>query len=66
MIRWIIRVWRRRQRAIDAKILWPAVRMQTSPDRALAEKIFIQHMLMDPAYKDWPIEDMREYASELP
>lgn len=65
MIKWLIEFWRKRQRAIDREILWPQISDQ-APNRTTAEHVFVLHMVKDPAYKGWLIEDMREYASELP
>lgn len=51
MIRWVIRWWHARQRAIDLEILWPSCRDQ-APDLATAQVAFTMHAFNDPAWQE--------------
>ena len=49
MIRWLIRRWHARQRAIDLNILWPSCKnMASNMDEAKA--VFACHAYHDPAW----------------
>jgi hypothetical protein len=63
--RWLMGLWKARQREIDAQILWPSLREQASTlDQARAA--FRVHMEMDPAYSDMTAEQRDRYVEELP
>lgn len=49
MIRWLISLWRKRQRAIDLDVLWPACK-QEAPDLDHAKAAFAVHAFHDPAW----------------
>lgn len=49
MIAWIGRWWRRRQREIDARILWPSCANAT-PSLDMAKAAFMLHATNDPAW----------------
>jgi hypothetical protein len=49
VIRWLISLWRKRQRAIDLDVLWPACK-QEAPDLDHAKAAFAVHAFHDPAW----------------
>ena len=56
--RWIQQwVWRR-QRALDERYIWPAIKQHCGDDRELAHQIFMVHALGDPAW-------VRHYGTNL-
>jgi hypothetical protein len=50
MISWLLRWWRKRQRAIDLDILWPACREEADGDLDVAKAAFAVHAFHDPAW----------------
>ncbi len=49
MLRMLGRLWRKRQRQLDMKLLWPAC-VNRSPDVDTAKIMFAAHALHDPAW----------------
>jgi hypothetical protein len=49
MLKWIGKWWRKRQRNIDIKILWPACKKQALT-LDMARNVFIVHAMDDPAW----------------
>jgi hypothetical protein len=50
-MRWLLRWWHRRQRAIDKDVLWPACKAQAG-NLAEARQMMFLHAAMDPAWRD--------------
>jgi hypothetical protein len=64
MIRWLIRHWHARQRAIDLDILWPSCRDQaTTLDHARAA--FAVHAFNDPAWIELGEDEIYRRIYEL-
>lgn len=51
MIRWLLSLWHRQQRAIDLAVLWPACR-QHARTLEHARAAFASHALSDPAWRE--------------
>lgn len=51
MLNWVSRMWRKRQRSIDLKILWPACK-SLAPDLDHAKAAFAGHAFNDSAWTD--------------
>jgi hypothetical protein len=66
MFGWIKRWWRARQRAIDANILWPECIAAAKGNRVLAEKAFLTHANIDPAYRYMSAKEMQQFLENLP
>jgi hypothetical protein len=65
MFKWLMRIWHRRQRAIDTQILWPCLRANAkSIDQARAA--FILHIMADPAWADQDPDDVIAFVKRLP
>jgi len=65
MIRWLIRKWHARQRAVDIDVLWPACRDGTY-DLEDAKAAFWLHTRMDPAWAELSVTEMEKILDELP
>ena len=48
-MRWLINLWRERQRSIDLRILWPSCKEQ-AVDLDHAKAAFAMHAFHDPAW----------------
>ena len=48
-MRWLINLWRQRQRSIDLRILWPVCKEQAD-DLEHAKAAFAMHAFHDPAW----------------
>jgi hypothetical protein len=48
-MRWLLRIWHRRQRSIDMQILWPSCR-DLAPDLDHAKAAFAVHAYRDRAW----------------
>lgn len=48
-MRWLLNLWRERQRSIDLRILWPTCKEQAS-DLDHAKMAFAMHAFHDPAW----------------
>lgn len=57
----IVAWWRKRQRAIDLQILWPACRAR-AVNLECARAAFIRHMAGDPAWADITEEELGEFV----
>jgi len=65
MIGWLLKRWRKGQRATDLRILWPACKAQ-APDLNLARVAFAFHAYDDPAWtKDFTEEEICAIISKL-
>lgn len=49
---WIVRWWRKRQREIDLRVLWPALK-DAEPDLERAKIGFLLHARIDPAWQGY-------------
>lgn len=61
----ILALWRRYQRSIDVKLLWPPL-VAEAIDRAHARASFRVHMTIDPAYSDMDEAEKRAFLDGLP
>ena len=52
MLRWLLRQWRARQRAIDIQILWPACVREAKGNMDVAKAAFALHCYHDSAWSD--------------
>ena len=64
MIRWLLRRWHARQRAIDVDVLWPACRDQ-APDLDTARAAFAVHAYRDNAWMELGGEELARRIGEL-
>ena len=64
MIRWLIRRWHARQRAIDLSILWPSCR-NLAPDLDHAKAVFAVHAYHDAAWRELGEDALHDFISDL-
>jgi hypothetical protein len=64
VIRWLIRWWHKRQRAIDVEILWPACRDQAATLDA-ARAAFTMHAFHDPAWQELGSAEIHRRVRQL-
>ncbi len=64
MIKALISWWRRRQRAIDTRVLWPVICQQTVTETQ-ARDAFLFHALRDEAWSDLSAPEIVRRVVEL-
>ena len=65
MIGWLLGLWRKRQRDIDTRILWP-VCCEAAANSDEARMAFAIHARMDPAWSDLTPEEFDRQITALP
>ena len=64
-MQWLWKWWRRRQRAMDMRILWPVLKEQ-APDLHIARAAFYMHASNDCAWTDdYSVEDLIEFTEQM-
>lgn len=63
---WVMRLWRARQRRLDVELLWPVCIAEARGHRGGAERAFLMHMDIDPAYAGLSDNDKRQILNDLP
>lgn len=64
MIRWLIRRWHARQRAIDLDILWPSCK-NLAQDIDYAKAAFAVHAYNDPAWLELGEDGLYDFIDNL-
>jgi hypothetical protein len=63
-VNWISRLWNKRRRDIDLKILWPACKAK-SPDLDHAKAAFAYHAFHDEAWMCLGVKEVTRRIDEL-
>ena len=63
-MRWLIDLWRQRQRAIDLRILWPACK-ENAADLDHAKAAFARHAFHDAAWTCLGEDEIKRRINEL-
>ena len=63
-MRWLIRYWRQRQRAIDLATLWPACK-EHARDLDHAKQAFAMHAFNDPAWQILGDDELKRQIDAL-
>ena len=57
--------WRARQRSVDTKILWPAIKKKSTSDHA-ARTAMLAHITFDRAYSEMSRDELLQHVQDLP
>lgn len=63
-IRWLVRLWHKRQRDIDIQLLWPTCR-DVAPEIDVARAAFACHALHDSAWAEIGEDEIIKFISTL-